>query len=178
MEIYSERYKKRCIKRLKEWGAPISDWVCIEVYDIVYEESESAGLFSCELCDCAKVRFVHIMRHEMYFEDVHVGCICAGIMDGDILGAKEREREMKNRAKRRENYLKRNWQRRGNGKITMKYKNRWITIMAGRYNNGGYGVICDGYSVWRHKGKRITSFLSAVHAAFDIVDPPIKVGVT
>lgn len=174
MELYSENYKKRCIKRcikrLKEWNAPLADWKCAYMYDVA---ENGDALFVCELCDCPGVRFVHVMRHENYFEDVHVGCVCAGIMDGDILTAKERERDVKNRAKRKQNYLQRYWQRRENGNRVLRYKNRWLTIMASQYETGGFGVLCDGQSVWRHKGRKMNHFLTAVHAAFDLVDPPI-----
>lgn len=170
MELFSETYKSRCMKRLKEWNAPLADWECVDMYDVA---ENGDALVTCELCDCPSVRFVHVMRHEEYFEDICVGCICAGIMDGDILAAKERERSMKNRAKRKQNYLKRHWQQRGNGNRVLRYKNRWITIMVSQYENGGFGVLCDGQSVWRHKNSTLNHFLKAVHAAFDLVDPPI-----
>lgn len=170
MELYSEIFERRCIKRLKEWSAPLSGWECADMYDVA--DDDYSALFTCELCDCPKVRFVHVMRHLHYFEDVHVGCNCAGIMEGDILDAKERDRLMKNRSKRKRNYLKLEWQLKENGNRTMRYKNRWITIMQSKYGNGGYGVICGNKSVWRYKGCAISNFLTAVHAAFDIVDPP------
>jgi hypothetical protein len=112
------------------------------------------------------------MENIRYFEMISVGCICAGIMEGDILAAKEREKAMKNRAKRKKNYFKREWRRRADGSGVMKYKGRWLTIMPSRFSSGGYGVLFDGKSVWNHKGKRMTEFLTAVHAAFEIVDPP------
>lgn len=172
MEVFSEAYKSRCIKRLNEWNAPLSDWKCIHTYD-VKDEWEDVGLFTCELCDCSQVRYVHVMHHRDYFENISVGCICAGIMEGDILAAKEREREMKNRSKRKANYLKREWRWRANGNRTMKYKNRWLTIIPNRFSDGGYGVVCDGRSIWNYKGKRIANQLAAIHAAFDLVDPPV-----
>ena len=175
MESVSEAYKARCIKRLNEWSAPLSDWRCIYTYDVMDEdnEREDAGLFICELCDCPQVRYVHVMFHEHYFEEIHVGCICAGIMESDMLAAKAREREMKNRAKRKANYLKREWQWRANGNRTLKYKNRRLTITPSRSGNGGYGVVCDGRSIWNYKGKRIANQPEAIRAAFDLVDPPI-----
>jgi hypothetical protein len=33
------------------------------------------------------------MQHKGYPEVIEVGCICAGVMEGDILAAKDRERE-------------------------------------------------------------------------------------
>ncbi len=77
-------YVRRCQKRLQEWGAPLSGWYCDYIYDVADEEEDSdhIELFTCELCDCTQVRFVHVMRHDEYFETVSVGCICAGIMEG------------------------------------------------------------------------------------------------
>jgi len=176
IEQYSEAYKARCITRLKEWGGPVSEWECLYMYDVAENEEDKADaidLYTCELCDCKQVRYVHVMHHSDYFEDVSVGCVCAGIMEGDILSAKEREREMKNRAKRKCNYLKREWRWRANGNCTLKYKNCWLAIMPSKFSKSGFGILCNGTSMWRYKGKTITNFLSAVHAAFDIVDPPI-----
>ncbi len=175
-EHYSEAYKARCMKRLKEWGAPVSEWECLYMYDVVEDEEDEAysvDLFTCELCDCSQVRYVHVMHHRDYFENVGMGCVCAGIMEGNILAAKERDRAVKNRAKRKSNYLKREWRWRDNGNYTLSYKNHWLRIMPSKFKNGGFGVLCNGNRVWRYKGKTITNFLSAVHVAFDIVDPPI-----
>jgi hypothetical protein len=174
VELYSEAYKARCIRRLKEWGAPVSGWECVYTYDAAGDDdADEADLFTCELCDCSRVRYVHVMNHKDYFENVSVGCICAGIMEGDILAAKERERQMKNRSKRKANYLKRQWYRGGDGNSTMWYKNRKITIMPSKFQSGGLGVICDGNRVWKRNGKPIADFWEAVHTAFDLVDPPI-----
>lgn len=172
MEQFSEAYKSRCIKRLKEWNAPLSGWECQYMYDVA-DGDYDAALSTCELCDCVQVRYVHVMHHEEYFEEISVGCVCAGIMEGDIFAAKERECEMKNRTKRKENYLKRQWRWRANGNRTLRYKNRWLTIIPSKFGNNGFGVICDGKGIWRYKGKPIGDFLTAVHAAFNIVDPPI-----
>lgn len=106
-------YVRRCQKRLQEWGAPLSGWYCDYIYDVADEEEDPdhIDLFTCELCGCSQVRFVHVMRHDEYFETVSVGCICAGIMEGDILAARERERLMKNRAKRKRNFPNRQWRK-------------------------------------------------------------------
>lgn len=172
-EHYSEAYKIRCIKRLKEWSAPVSEWECLYTYDVKQDEEErSDDLYTCQLCDFSQVRYVHVMRHRDYFEDVSVGCICAGVMEDDILAAQERERVMKNRAKRKKNYLKRKWQCYRSGNPTMTYKDHWLMIVPPRSSSGGFGVVCDGSSIWCFKGKPILTLLSAIHAAFDLVDPP------
>jgi hypothetical protein len=94
---------------LEEYGAPLSGWYCVEVIDIADETDDEDETTECELCGCQKVRYVHVMRHDDYFDDFRVGCICAGIMEGDILEAKDRERRFKNRQKRKLNFPRRKW---------------------------------------------------------------------
>lgn len=170
----SNAYVSRCQRRLEEWQAPLSDWYCTEVIDIE-EEFSSTSLFTCELCGCSRVRFVHVMEHDDYFESISVGCICAGIMEGDVLAAKERERLMKNRAKRKRNFPKRKWKRMPYDDYILMYKDSWIKMTCSRFNEQQYGVSYNGKSVWKYKGRPITSFLAAVYAAFDLVDPIEKI---
>ena len=104
----------KCIKRLKEWNAPLTGWRCEKVVDVREDEEDiplgmTSPLSNCELCDCNTVRYEHWMVNDLYFEPVIVGCICAGIMEGNIMAAKDREREIRNRQKRRRNFVKRRW---------------------------------------------------------------------
>ena len=168
-------YIARCHKTLKAWGAPLENWICIGIRDLKdegllsYKEDGEGEMFTCELCGCERVRFIHDMQHDEYFEDVSVGCICAGTMEGDILAAQERERILENRSKRKQNYLKKEWQVKPNGNRTLRYKKGWITIIPSKY--GGFGIVYHGKSVWKHKNRKINDFLTAVHVAFDLVDP-------
>lgn len=163
-------YIARCQKQLRKWNAPLDGWYCDDVIDIE-EENSSDGLYTCELCGCTRVRFIHVMHHDDYFEDIKVGCICAGIMEGDVLASKERERLMKNRAKRRSNFPNRKWKENRYGGFSLKYQDNWVNIQQSRFNQNHYGVSCNGKSIWKHKGRPITSFLAATYAAFDLVDP-------
>ena len=92
MKELDEKYIARCHRKLKEYGAPLSGWYCVEVIDIADEMDDEDATTECELCGCKKVRYIHVMRYDDYFDDFRVGCICAGIMEGDILEAKDRER--------------------------------------------------------------------------------------
>lgn len=157
-----EKYIARCRKRLKEWGAPLDHWYCVDLID---EEDAS---FVCELCGCEKVRYVHVMEHDEYFEKLYVGCICAGIMEGDIMAAQERDRKMKNRAKRKLNFPRRKWKTaRGGGSYT-KYHDKYVFI---NQSDRGYCCTCDGRRTWQYHGKPIDNFVSACYAAFDLADP-------
>lgn len=164
-------YVRRCQKRLREWGAPLSGWYCDYIYDVADEEEDPdhIDLFTCELCDCSQVRFVHVMRHDEYFETVSVGCICAGIMEDDILAARERERLMKNRANRKRNFPRRQWRKNWYGNYQPTYQGRKVFIN----NKGGnrYSVYVDGKTSWSYKGKPLDNFVSAAYAAFELADP-------
>lgn len=178
----SDRYIKRCHRTLKSLGAPLTGWFCIRTYDVKEEGwnadtgnladfDDAVGLFKCELCGCEQVRFVHVMHHEKYFEDISVGCICAGVMEDDILAAAERERVMRNRYNRKKNYLKLEWCASWDGNHTLQYKGKQISIIRNQFDNGGLGIVYRGKSEWCYKDKKIKNFLTAVHAAFDIADP-------
>ncbi len=168
-------YIARCHRTLKNWGAPLKDWYCVEVIDLGDdgEEMSAADFATCELCGCSKVRYVHVMHHDDYFEDVEVGCVCAGIMEGDILAAKEREKEMKNRSKRRQNFPRRKWRQTRNGNFYLTYQGKRIFINRNSYGCK-YSVHCDGMTVYSYKNKPLDNFLSAAYAAFDLVDPALR----
>ena len=173
MEGYktSSIYVRRCQKKLMEWGAPLTGWYCDYIYDVTDDEDEESNeLFTCELCDCPQVRFVHVMKNDDYFETVGVGCICAGIMEGDILAAKERERLMKNRAKRKHNFPNRQWKKNWFGNYQLNYQG--TTVFINHRINNCYSVYANGKSVYSYKGRPLDNFLSAAYAAFDLVDPP------
>lgn len=172
-ECVDKRYLTRCQRQLKEWGAPLSGWYCTEIID-VREDDPEAPLSTCELCGCDKVRFIHVMEHEQYFEPVDVGCICAGIMEGDILAAKERERLMRNRAARKRNFMKKKWGRTAHGWY-LDYHHHEILIGRKRSDTERLGVKYQGRVLWTYKEKPITNFLSAVHAAFNLVDPALEI---
>ncbi len=165
-ETYSKAYIARCHRTLKEWGAPLDGWVVNNTYDCLEEADE---LFTCELCGCTRVRIVHEMKHACFYEPISVGCICAGIMEGDILAAKERERLVRNRSKRRKNFLKKTWKETRYGAFFLWYRGKRLRIF--RLSNGRFEVCYNNTSTECHKGKPITNFLMAVHAAFDLIDP-------
>jgi|SRR6516162_2113883 len=79
-------------------GVPHKGWECIDVEDL---ESDRA---TCEMCEVAEMRFVHTMKHPGY-GTLRVGCICAGNMEGDYVGAVAREAAVKGRR----GWLDRRW---------------------------------------------------------------------
>lgn len=173
MEKFSEAYLARCQKTLRSWGAPVSGWTCAFTNDVAGEE-DSTDLATCELCGCPAVRFVHVMEHPEYGGTLEVGCVCAGIVEGDMIAARERERQARNRANRRKRFVQQEWSTSKNGNQTLKYKGQRVTIIPSKF--GGFGVVCEGETVWKHKGQKIPDFQTAARVAFEIIDQPTNPG--
>lgn len=68
------------------------------------EDLETPSL-TCQMCERETIRYVHIMSHPRYREELSVGCICAGYMIGDIPGAKRHESDLQNQLSRRQTFL-------------------------------------------------------------------------
>ena len=163
-------YLARCLNELKRWNAPLSGWECADVVD-VREDDKNAPLSECDLCGCTCVRYEHHMEHADFPFPVVVGCICAGIMEGDILKAKERERLAKNRSARRRHFIEKKWRRNAAGAYIRRHRKQDITIIP---SDGIYQVFVGGEKIVRYKGMPITSLLAASYAAFNAADPEVK----
>lgn len=69
--------------------------------DIQYEQ--------CQMCGHEKIRYVHILEHKDFPEELRVGCVCASKLTNDYVKPQERERDLRNRANRRQNFMRREW---------------------------------------------------------------------
>lgn len=130
--------------------------------DIPYEQ--------CEMCGKEKIRYVHLLRHPNYDGEIRVGCDCAGKMINDYVNPKDRESNLRNRVRRRKNFLNREWYRKPDtGNYTMRYKGEQITIARNKLGTG-WGVVFRGKWQWEYHGKRITDFDTARIVAFNLFD--------
>lgn len=84
-------------------GVPHKGWRCVDIEEL--EEQDHL----CEMCEARLVRFVHVMEHAGYDEVLRVGCVCAGHMEEDLLGARKRETAYRNDRSRRSRWLRRRW---------------------------------------------------------------------
>lgn len=158
-------YISRCNGMLKKIGGPLDGWVCEEVID--FEEAE----YKCQLCGYPAVRYIHVMQHTEYAEKIKVGCICAGIMEGNILAAKERDNKEKRRSGRKSNFLKKKWDAINPNVWSLKYKNRLITIERNYfYKREFYIININGDQYHWKDNRRMDSFLTAQHYVFDLID--------
>ena len=175
-------YYSRCIRTLKGLGLPLDGWFCAEVID-VKEEDKNAPLGSCEACGCQSVRYIHIMKHSDTLQVLSVGCICAGEMENDELGARERERQMKNRAARRRTFIRKPWES-GMFDGLLFHKKTPVVLTAvcaedqahqasaeDQAHQTRYTVLIDDRYISEYKGQPILDPLTAKYAAFDVLDP-------
>ena len=117
--------------------------------------------FSCEHCKKEKIRFVHVLTHPQYEGELHVGCVCAGKLTGNIELSKQKERERRNESKKFEAWQKRK-EREENEKprffesfeeLKAPGKKNWYKgtlddrlhciIWLGSYGNWGFGIHKD-----------------------------------
>ena len=173
-------YHNRCIKNLTRMGAPITDWSCAVVRD-VRKDNNNAPLMSCEVCGCPRVRFVHEMQHKDYPLTLYVGCICAGVIEGDVLAAAERENVLRKRAERRKYFLKKTWNSHFIADKVIEYKGHIIYAVGKTDGTDGeegiaglithYSVGIDGeYTIDEYNGMPIGNLRMAKCAAFDMIE--------
>ena len=91
-------------------GVPHKGWTCIDIEDL----GEPSA--TCEMCETQEVRYVHHMQHPHYPDILGCGCVCAGHMEGDYEGARQREQVLRNANARRRKWLTRDWRVSRNGK--------------------------------------------------------------
>lgn len=86
-----------------EPGVPHKGWMCEVIEDL------GEGAHQCEMCETARPRFVHVMTHPDYPDELRVGCQCAGRMAEDYSAAKQREARARSFSLRRSRWLGRAW---------------------------------------------------------------------
>lgn len=158
-------------------GVPHKGWECVGMIDLGEDaddmdfDAKKDELYEkCEMCSQEGVRYIHLMQHPDYSDELRVGCICAAKMEDDYDSPRQRERNLKNRHMRKMNFLKKEWEHRSNGNYVLKYKGKYITIMHSKYNKNYLGVAYDGIFIWEYNQKKISDLRTAKLAAFDIYD--------
>jgi len=86
-------------------GVPHKGWVCVDVEDLGRPDAV------CEMCEVIEIRYVHKMEHPDYPNELSVGCVCAEHMEDDYVGPREREKRLRDRARRQRTWHRRQWWR-------------------------------------------------------------------
>jgi hypothetical protein len=147
---------------------PHKGWTCLEVFDVRAngETSDKAKYETCEMCGNEKIRFVHIMSHAKHPEGLRVGCQCAEKMSGDYANPKEREKELRNCAARREKWLGRKWKTSRKGHPWLKSGDYVVVVCAEGLNPRRYRLF-----IGERRGQRLyDSENIAKLATFDAIE--------
>jgi len=142
----------------KRDDVPHSGWICTGITDL----GEPADI--CEMCGHQIIRYVHHMIHPNY-RPLSAGCICAGKMEGDIEAARKRERDLRNRTARKENFQRRKWKKSKNGNAYLKIKDHLIVLYKLSEGNKWKYAIDSKFCDELYKSRE-----SAIEAAFNALD--------
>lgn len=101
--MHDERRETTATGKWTQPGVPHKGWRCVDIEEL--EEQDHL----CEMCETRLVRFVPVMEHDDYDDVLRVGCVCAGHMEEDLVGARKREAAYRNDRSRRSRWLQRRW---------------------------------------------------------------------
>ena len=150
-------------------GIPHKGWTlvgCVDLGEGVYGDDE-IEYETCEMCHNEKIRYVHILTHPNYPREIHVGCDCACKMTEDYVTHPEDERKLRNRANRRQNFLKQEWYRSSKGNLVLNYKGEYITAVE---KQGRWSCVYRNQWTNSYRGHIITDLATLKLAAFDAFD--------
>lgn len=126
--------------RWDQIGIPHKGWCCIDCIDVIGDDklANETDYATCQMCGNEKIRYVHIMEHAEFGEQLEVGCICAVKMSGDYNTPKQREKLLKSRTARRDHWLKRKWRisrSKGNSYLNIKEHNKKYNLVVFYYKS-------------------------------------------
>lgn len=124
-------------------GIPHKGWELHTVIDLGEEGYSFDEYETCMMCGQENIRYVHIVSHREINEDYRVGCVCAEKMTGDYVNPKRLETGLRNKAIRRRNWKKANWQWSKKGNLFLKKDTHRLIIFLDPKSNF-YKCILDG----------------------------------
>jgi hypothetical protein len=153
-------------------GIPHKGWRYVDVEDLA--ESTPAGekirYEQCQMCNYEKIRYVHILIHPDYDGEIRVGRDCACKMTDNYTDPELRERTLRNKLSRRQNFLRQDWQPNPkSGNLVLRYLGEHITIFQ-RSPRLNYVVAYHGRFEDRYCGREIYDLETAKLLAFELFD--------
>jgi hypothetical protein len=146
-----------------EPGVPHKGWRCVHIADM--EDVNQ----TCQMCEVQPIRYVHFMEHDDYLAVLECGCVCAGNMEQDREGAKERETTFKARQARRKHWLIRRWHETYRGGEYIKTDGFHISVWPKGDGTYGAKVECRYTGEKRYSRRRYETMEAAKLAAFDVM---------
>lgn len=110
-------------------GIPHKGWTCIDIEDL----GQPSAI--CEMCETQEIRYVHYMSHQNYPGQLGCGCVCAGRMEENYDGARQREKVLRNAAGRKRRWLNRDWRLSDKGNSYINTDGYHVVIFPTGLNN-------------------------------------------
>lgn len=109
---------------------PHKGWKLEDVIDIRDDglSEDEAEYEACMMCGNERIRYVHIVNHPEVEDSFRVGCICAEKMTNDYVNPKLREKQLRNKANRRRNWIDKSWNISKNGNYYLRHKGEYFLI--------------------------------------------------
>lgn len=146
---------------------PHKGWRCDR---IEYEKGPIP--LTCQMCQSAKIRFVHAMSHDDYFETLYVGCECASNMEQDKAAATIRDKKLRSKVakikrleKERTKFVDVKWNVSKNNNYYFKHKGYLFLI---KKTLVGYVISYNVDYCWKPKNKSYKTGKEVKNAAFEI----------
>jgi hypothetical protein len=121
----------------KQQGFPHKGWTLLDVID-VREDGQSEEETDYEtfmMCGNEKIRYVHIVEHKEIAKEFRVDYNCASKLTEDYINPEKREKELRNRAKKRINWVKIKWKSSKNENYYLTIEERHILIFRDKKTN-------------------------------------------
>ncbi len=113
-------------------GVPHKGWDFQTILDL---QDEGEDYETCMMCGREQIRYVHILSHDEVPDTFRVGCVCAEKMTGDYVNPKERQRQLENRAKRKDNWKFKEWKQSQKGNDYYKFEDHLLVIFRDKKTN-------------------------------------------
>jgi hypothetical protein len=148
-------------------GVPHKGWEYETIIDLRDEGEEYE---TCMMCGKEDLRYVHVLSHDEVSETFRVGCVCAEKMTGDYINPKERQRQLENRAKRKETWKYKDWKKSLKGNYYYKFEGHLLVIFRDSRSNKFKCIIDDKF------GSKVYQYLSEAKEAIfcKMVDMKVK----
>ena len=149
-------------------GVPNKGWEYETIIDLREEGEEYE---TCMMCGKEEIRYIHILAHDEVDDTFRVGCICAEKMMDDYFKPRERQRQLENRAKRKDNWKYKEWKQSKKGSDYYKFEGHILVIFRDKKTNK-FKYTIDG-----NFGLKSYQYLSeAKEAVFNRIEEMKEVG--
>lgn len=113
-------------------GVPHKGWEYETIIDL---REEGEDFETCMMCGKEEIRYVHLLSHDKVADVYRVGCVCAEKMTNDYVYPRERQKQLENRARRKENWRHKDWKQSQKGNSYYKFEGHLLVVFRDKKTN-------------------------------------------